>query len=141
MNELIKLTDNLLKVKSDLDGVLKEIIEGQENDQDQVFSPQAMTCENEDEFKIYLSLPFACKENINISLKDNVLSIDGESAFKNEKKSQVLRNEIPYGRFFRAFKLTQAVKSSAIKASYNDGILEITLPKAQQAKPSKINIE
>ncbi len=141
MNELIKLTDNLFRVKNDLDGALREILERQENDAEQTFTPQAMTCESEDEFKIYLSLPFASKENINLSLKENVLSIEGESVFKNEKNAEILRNEIPYGKFFRAFRLTQAVNSSAIKASYKDGILEVTLPKAQEAKPNKINIE
>lgn len=141
MNELIKLTDNLFRVKNDLDGALREILEKQEEQTAQTFSPQALTCENDDEFRIYLSLPFASKEKINVSLKENILSVEGESIFKKEGKSEVLRNEIPYGKFFRAFRLNQAVNGSAIKASYREGILEIILPKAQEAKPSRITIE
>ncbi|MEW5952008.1 MAG: Hsp20/alpha crystallin family protein [Elusimicrobia bacterium] len=141
MNELIKLTDNLFKVKNDLDGALKEILENKESAYEQSWTPQALTCENEDEFRIYLSLPFSAKENINVSLKENILTIEGESAFKNEKKMEILRNEINYGRFFRAFRINQPVKNSAIKASYKDGVLEIILPKSEEAKPNKINIE
>jgi HSP20 family protein len=143
MNELIKFTDNIFSMKNNLDKMLEEIIDGGAKDEKNEYSwsPEALTCETEKELKVYLSIPFSKKENIDVSLKDNILNVEGENKLEFKEKTNILRQEMPLGKFFRAFKITYPIKAEMIKASYKDGLLEITIPKAEEAKENKIKID
>ncbi len=105
------------------------------------FNPTVDIEENDDEFLFHAELPGLDKENVKISLKDNILTISGEKAQKNkDKKLNFHRIESAYGKFQRCFKLPQNVKQEDIKADFKDGILNIAIPKAEEAKPREIKI-
>jgi HSP20 family protein len=79
--------------------------------------------------------------NIEISLQDDVLTLKGEKKQETrEEKENFHRIERSYGSFSRSFTLPAGVKAEDINASFKDGVLEITLPKAEEAKPKKIAI-
>ena len=83
-----------------------------------------------------MELPGMTKEDVKISIENNVLSINGIK--KQEKKTEetnLIVNEIYFGEFSRTFNLSNDIKIDSIDAEYKDGILNITLPKVEEAKP------
>lgn len=98
--------------------------------------------ENKDAFTVKVELPGMKKEDIEISLHDGSLSISGER--KSEKKfedAEVYRAERFVGRFQRTVALPAAVAADKAKAEYKDGVLTITLPKTEEAKPKQISVQ
>lgn len=105
------------------------------------FNPTVDIEENEEEFTFHAELPGLDKKDVNISVKDNVLTISGEKVQKNkDKKLNFHRIESSYGKFQRCFKLPQNIKQDQIKANFKDGILSINVPIAEEAKPREIVI-
>lgn len=80
--------------------------------------------------KLQLAAPGLTKEDFNIELKDNLLTVSGERKFTNEKKEKNYHSiERQYGSFSRSFSLPENVDGEKINAKYNHGILELTFPK------------
>jgi HSP20 family protein len=81
------------------------------------------------------------KENFNLEVKDGTLTLSGERKFEEAANGvEYHRVERVSGKFVRSFYLPQTVKSDDIKATYRDGILEVHVPKAEEAKPKQIAI-
>ena len=99
--------------------------------------------EGEQAYTIRAEIPGVKKEDINISIDGDQIAISAE--VKNEKDvkegERVLRSERYYGKVYRAFALGQAVDDSAAAAKYQDGILELTLPKKAAAQAKRIEIQ
>lgn len=98
--------------------------------------------EDKDNLYVRLELPGMKKEDIELSLHDGSLSIAGER--KGEEKSkdaEVYRAERFFGRFQRTITLPTAVAVDKVKAQYADGVLTVTLPKAEEAKPKRIDVK
>lgn len=94
------------------------------------FVPQVDIVETEKAFEVQLAVPGVKKEDFKVNLNDHVLTISGERKLNNERSEGNVRvRETQYGTFSRSFNLPDDVKSDAIDARYNDGILEITIPK------------
>ena len=105
------------------------------------WAPALDVHENKDSFSIRVELPGMKREDIEVSLQDGALVISGER--KEEKVAEgteVHRQERFYGRFSRALTLPSAVAGDKVKAQYKDGILTVTLPKAEEAKPKAITV-
>ena len=82
------------------------------------------------------------KEDINISLQDGSLSISGERhSEKKFENAEVYRAERFVGRFQRTVVLPTPIASDKVKAQYKDGVLTVTLPKSEEAKPKEIDVE
>ena len=97
--------------------------------------------ETEEGYRLIAELPGLTRENINITLENNVLRLTGERKFeKDVKKESYQRVERSYGTFARSFVLPQQVSSEKVQAAFENGVLTITVPKAEQAKPRKIEI-
>jgi HSP20 family protein len=97
--------------------------------------------ETPEAYKLAAELPGLTKDDINITLENNVLRLTGERQFeKDAKKDNYHRIERTYGTFTRAFALPQQVEPEGVQAAFENGILTITVPKAEQAKPRKISI-
>ena len=97
--------------------------------------------ETADAYKLEAELPGLTKDDINITLENNVLRLSGERKFeKDAKKENYHRVERTYGTFTRAFALPQQVNPEGVRAAFENGILTLTVPKAEQAKPRKISI-
>jgi len=98
--------------------------------------------EQPDKYAVQAELPGLKLEDIKITLNDNQLVIRGEKRRNEEKKDSTShRVERVYGQFERAFKLSRAVQSDKIEAIYRDGVLEVSIPKAEEAKPREIAIK
>ena len=97
--------------------------------------------ENKDNLVVAAELPGMRKEDIEISLHDGSLSISGErrSETKSEE-AEVCRSERFFGRFQRTVGLPTPVNPGKVKAQYKDGILTVTLPKTEEAKPKQIDV-
>jgi len=97
--------------------------------------------ETNESYHIAVDLPGVKKEDVSLEVKESVLSIRGERRGEKEvSEKNVHRIERQYGIFQRAFRLPSNIDGSRVKASYKDGVLEITLPKAESAKPRQIEI-
>lgn len=103
------------------------------------WAPALDVYQDKDQFTVVAELPGMRKEDIELLLQDGVLTISGER--KQEKKNeQGYRTERFSGRFQRSVTLPTSVDGSKVKATYQDGILKVVLPKAEEAKPKQIEV-
>ncbi len=104
--------------------------------------PTANITESEHEYRIKAELPEVRKEDIQIELNGDMLSIRGERKIDNElKDDKVHRIESFYGSFARSFRLPEDVDTDAIKAESRDGVLTIHLPKTKASTPRTVKVE
>jgi HSP20 family protein len=105
-------------------------------------SPPVVMYDKKDEIVVKAEIPGVEKENVNISLTDNTLTIKGEVKKEEEvKEEDYYYSERSYGSFGRMLTLPVKVQADKIKASFRDGILEIHLPKAEESKPKEVIVE
>ena len=105
------------------------------------WSPALDLYQDKDNFTVRAELPGMKKEDITLSLHDGLLTLSGERQHEkaHDEKSH-LRNERLFGRFERTIALPMQVDGTRVQAAYEDGILTVTLPKAEAAKPRQIEI-
>lgn len=105
------------------------------------WAPPVDVCETEEAYVVKAELPGMSRDDLDITLENNVLRLSGERKFdRDEKKENYHRIERSYGAFSRAFALPTQVDAERVQAAFQDGVLTITVPKAAQARPRKINI-
>lgn len=99
-------------------------------------NPAVNITDNEKEFVLELAAPGRKREDFNLEVNENVLTISSESKSENQvKENNYTRREFNYSSFKRAFTLPETVNEDDIKAGYEDGVLRITLPKKEEALP------
>ena len=104
--------------------------------------PACDVFEDQDAVKIVAEVPGVRPEDVKISLENNLLTIRGEKRQQAEEKTErVHRYERSYGSFERAFSLPTTVDPEKIAASYTNGILTVTIPKAERARPREIPVK
>lgn len=97
------------------------------------FVPRVDIFEDEKAFEIQVAVPGMNKDDFKLDLNDNLLTISGERKFTKERKENNFHSfETQYGTFSRAFSLPENVDASKIAAKYNNGILEISIPKDEK---------
>ena len=112
-----------------------------EPDNSTFWAPMVDIFETEDAVVLKAELPGIDPNAVDIRLENNVLTLKGERQYEgDQEKEQALRLERPYGTFSRAFSIPAVVDDNQITAKYNNGILTVTLPKKEQAKPKRIQI-
>ena len=121
------------------------------------WSPAVDVSEDKDNIYFTVEIPGMSKEDVKVTMQDNILTIQGEKKLETEKMvnnsqkyyscrpfltkdANFHRVERSYSSFTRSFSLPTAVQADKIKAQYRDGLLKITLPKAEQAKLKEIPI-
>jgi HSP20 family protein len=105
------------------------------------WTPAIDVYEDDNSFLIKLELPEVNKEDVKVNLHDNTLSITGERRIENEDRREGYhRVERSYGQFYRSFTLPPNVNTEAINAQFKDGVLRLTLPKKEEAKPKQISV-
>ncbi len=98
--------------------------------------------EDTDAYFVHAELPGVKKEEIRITMQDNLLTIRGEKKQELEKKeSNYHRIERSFGSFERSFTLPATVKTDKVDANFADGVLTIVLPKTEEAKPREISLK
>ena len=106
------------------------------------WAPALDVREDKDNLVVKVELPGMKKEEIDVSLNDGLLTISGErKAEEKVKDAEVYRAERFVGRFQRTVTLPSAVAADKVSAQYRDGVLTITLPKSEEAKPKQITVQ
>lgn len=106
------------------------------------WAPSVDIYETEDSYKLTADLPGIKKEDIQIDIKENTLTIKGEKKFEDKvSKDNYVRVERKYGTFSRSFVLSENVDPENVKANYKDGVLEVILHKKEEAKPKQIKVD
>jgi len=110
--------------------------------EEMAWTPAVEIYEKGDKFVVRAEIPAMKKEELDISVVGDTLTIKGERKAKSEAKDEdYYRCELCYGKFSRYVALPSAVQADKVEATYENGILEITVPKAEEAKPKKIEIK
>jgi HSP20 family protein len=105
------------------------------------WAPAVDLVEREDSLVLKADLPGMIEDDVNIEVRDNVLTIAGERKAEHEdKQNGYYRVERSFGHFSRSLQLPQGVDASRIAASFDNGVLEVTIPKPEERKPRRIQI-
>ena len=100
------------------------------------FSPALEVTENEDAYHVRLELPGVSRKEIKVSLEDEVLTIRGERREEERSEGESVHiAERRYGAFQRSIRLPESADLSAASAEHKDGVLQVVLPKKEEAKP------
>lgn len=106
------------------------------------WAPQVDINESDSAFTVTADVPGVNPENVEVTLHNGVLTIKGERTDdKTEETGAFRRRERVRGSFFRQFSLPQQTDENGIKANANNGVLEITIPKAERPKPLSIQVQ
>lgn len=106
-----------------------------------VWTPSVDVKEDEHQFSVIVELPGMKSADIDVQVENNQLFISGERRMEEKKEGENWHFvERSYGSFSRSFRLPKNVDSEAVKAAYADGVLTINIPKAEEAKPRRIEI-
>ena len=106
------------------------------------WAPAVDIFERGDDLVIRAEIPGVDKDDIDINVENNTLSIRGERKREEEfDEDRTYKTERVFGSFVRTFRLPRTVDSSRIAAKYVNGVLELQLPKAEEAKPRRIEIK
>src|SRR5246127_861217 len=105
------------------------------------WAPSVDIYETEHELVVKADLPDVNPQELDIRVENNILTIRGERRFENKiSEENYLRVERAYGSFSRSFSLANSVKSDAIRADYQNGVLTLSIPKREEAKPKQIKV-
>jgi len=106
------------------------------------WAPAVDIFETEHELIVNADLPGVNPQNLDIRVENNILTIRGERKFDGDKANEenYLRVERAYGPFSRSFSLANSVKWDAIKADYQNGVLTLSIPKREEAKPKQVKV-
>ncbi len=135
---------DFMGLRSEIDRLFQQAMSERQNETEgtQVtWAPRVDIHEDENGIVFSADLPGVNKEEVKITFNDNVLSISGEKKIERDKKeTNYHRIERYSGSYMRSFSLPPGADPTAIKASYKDGVLTITVPKKEEAKPKEIPI-
>jgi HSP20 family protein len=105
------------------------------------WAPAVDIYEGQNELVVKAELPEVKPDELDIRVENNILTIRGERKFeKKVDEKNYLRVERAYGSFARSFSLANTVNTEAIKAEYKDGVLTLSIPKREEAKPKQIKV-
>lgn len=103
--------------------------------------PAADVRETDEAFAVEAELPGMKKEDVSVTFEDGTLTISGERKYEEESNGTNLRRmERAYGSFSRSFRLPREIDAEGVVANFRDGILTVTVPKTETAKPRTIEI-
>jgi HSP20 family protein len=109
---------------------------------DGLFAPAIDVAEEKDNYVVKAELPGLSKDDVSVTLEDNYLTIRGEKKPESEDKgANYHHKERTYGSFSRTIGLPTTVDAQKISAQFKDGVLQVTLPKSEAAKPKQIEVK
>jgi HSP20 family protein len=133
---------DIVAVRDELDRLFRSgLTWGREAVEAAGWSPELDVEETDDGYVLHVELPGVRTEDIEIGIEEDVLTIDGKRDFYEEKEAEGFRRvERRFGSFHRAVRLPGKVDADAVKASYDDGLLTVTIPKVAEARPHRIAV-
>ena len=134
----------LMALQDRMNRMFESSVHGERGDEDMetaAWTPAVDIYETKDAIMVNVEAPGMSREQFAVEVKDDVLTLKGERPFeKDVSREHYHRIERTYGKFRRSFVLGMPVNNDGITASYRDGVLEIVLPKVEEAKAKKIEI-
>jgi HSP20 family protein len=115
--------------------------ESREGGAPRMWAPLVDITENENEVVVTLDVPGVDRDGIDVQLTGENLVVRGERKFERQEKTSYVHLERPQGTFSRSFTIGVPVQADRVSASYRDGVLTISLPKAEAVKPRKVQIQ
>lgn len=106
-----------------------------------LYIPNVDICEGRESLVLYVDVPGAGEGDIKVTLENDILTIEASVVQEKRDDHKLAYAEYGIGDFFRSFTITEAVDRDKIEARLKDGVLRITLPKAEAAKPKQIRIQ
>ena len=104
------------------------------------WAPPVDIAEEKDHILVKIEVPGIEEKDLRVNFEDGLLSVSGERQFERKEDRNYHRIERSYGSFIRTFSLPRTVDANAITANYKNGVLEIAIPKKEEAKPKQIQI-
>jgi HSP20 family protein len=104
------------------------------------FMPDVDICENDDGLRLWADMPGVLEKDVDVLLKNGVLTITGTVSTASYEKLAPLYTEYNIGNYIRQFTLNEEIDESHVKARMKNGVLEVELPKREQAKPRRIEV-
>ena len=134
-NPYFRLVDDLLNESRPSLGNLSEF-------ENRSFTPALDVEESADAYTVHVNLPGIKLDDISVNIHDDVLTISAESAAEQrDEDSRVVRRERRYGKFSRSLRFPTILDGDAVEAKLDNGVLSVTLPKAEQVKPRQIPVK
>lgn len=120
----------------------KQQVEGAEKTRPgRYYTPEVDICEYEDMLRLWADMPGVSEKDVDVMLRDNMLTITGMVSASMYDELSPLYTEYNVGNYYRQFVLNEQIDESRIRARMRNGVLEVELPKREQAKPRKILVE
>ena len=136
---------DLVSAQRDFDRLFREAFSNQHADTElstRSWAPPVDIYETEEAIVLKAELPGVESKDVEVRVEDNTLYLKGERKFEKEVKEQNYhRVERSYGSFARSFSLPNSISTDKVKAEFKDGLLTLTMPKREEAKPKTIKID
>ncbi len=145
MTSLIRFspTTEVRSLQREIDRMFDSFLPKSNGDSEQaVWTPRVDLAESENAYLVHLDVPGMKKEDLEVNFQDGSVTVSGT---RNEQEigedANFVRVERRFGRFYRSFDLPKTVDSTKIEAKYEDGVLAIRIPKAEESKPKTVTIK
>ena len=138
---------NLNSLQNEIDRVFDRFFPSREQTQESsssraVWRPQMDLTETDESYRLHLDMPGMSKDELKISYQDNELVVSGErKSTHTDEDEEFVRVERSFGQFRRSFTLPRTVDADNIDATYENGVLTVTVPKTEKVKPRQIEIQ
>ena len=133
---------NFLSLRDNFDGLFENFFGRMPMERHDFWLPTVDIVENNGNIEVKVELPGMNKDDIKVTIKNNMLRLSGERKQEEETKEKTFhRIERYFGKFCRTIQLPADIDADKIKAQYKDGVLNITLPKPKSMKPKEIEVE
>ena len=134
-------TRELDSLQGDMNRLFDRFFEGRGTNGGRRWIPAMDLLETEDHLVLRGDLPGLTEDDVDIEIKDNVLTVSGERSAENEEKSEGFhRVERSFGSFSRSLTLPQGVSADKVEANFDNGVLEVRIPKPEESKPTQVQI-
>jgi HSP20 family protein len=128
-------------LQGDMNRLFDRFFEGRTPNGNRRWIPPMDLLETEDHLVLRGDLPGLTEDDVDIEIKDNVLTVSGERKTENEEKGEgYYRVERAFGSFSRSLTLPQGVEPDKVEASFDKGVLEVLIPKPSEARPTRVQI-
>lgn len=146
MTQLTRRTPNrtLRDLQREVDSIFDRFFGGDRGDgsTSAVWAPRTDLAETDEAYRMQVDVPGMSKDDININLQNNTLTISGErSSERKEESEEYVRVERAFGNFHRTFTLPDAVDQENIEATYDEGVLTVNIPKTEKSTRRQIEIQ
>ncbi len=133
---------NVNSFQDRMNTMFSDYMNSEEKNASAQWAPRVDVSEMEDKFEFEVEMPGMSIDDIQVNIHEDTLSISGEkkSPYQGSDRN-VYVGERVYGKFFRSFKIPSKVDASKIDAHYENGLLTVVLPKAEEVKPKRIDIK